>query len=155
MKRKTLVGLIAIVAIVAVVIFAGCVEEEKSPVSVSTQDFEYAQWGSDTLHTVGLDMELAANAAERFDFEGVETYSGMLYDDAKKALYEIDQYDVSPALKPSKDEFRLALQDLKQAGYYGERGARNYDADDLETSGDYLESAAKHLNRAAALMPKE
>ena len=35
MKRKNIVGLIAIVAIVAAVIFAGCIEEE-TPVSIPT-----------------------------------------------------------------------------------------------------------------------
>lgn len=68
---------------------------------------------------------------------------------------KIDQFDVSSALKPSKDEFKLGLQDFKQAGYYGEKGARNYDADDLETSTDYMERAARHMERAADLLPKE
>jgi hypothetical protein len=36
-----------------------------------------------------------SSAAEMFDFEGVERYSGMLYGAAKKALDEIDQFDVS------------------------------------------------------------
>lgn len=93
------------------------------------------------------------SAAERFDFEGVEVYSGMLYDDAKKALNEIDQFFVSPTLKPSKDEFKLALQNYKQAGYYGENGARNYDVDDMETSTDYLETAAIHSFRASDVLP--
>jgi hypothetical protein len=81
-----------------------------TPTPVLTyQDSEYAEWIIDTVYSISLDVNLLANAADRLDFEGVETYSGMLYDDAKKALYEIDQYDVSPALKPSKDEFKLAL----------------------------------------------
>jgi len=125
-----------------------------TPTPVLTyQDSEYSDWCIDTTYSISLDLDLCQSAAERLDFEGVELYSGMLYDDAKKALDEIDQFDVSYALKPSKDEFKLALQDLKQAGYYGEKGARNYDADDLETSGDYLERAARHLERAADLLP--
>lgn len=124
-----------------------------TPTSVLTyQDSEYRDWVISTLPSISLDLDLITSAAERFDFEGVERYSGMLYDDAKKALDEIDQFDVSSALKPSKDEFKLALQDYKQAGYYGEKGARNYDTDDIETSTNYLERAARHSFRAGDLL---
>ena len=124
-----------------------------TPTSVLTyQDSEYTDWTISTLPSISLDLNLMTSAAERFDFEGVEMYSGMLYDDAKKALDEIDQFDVSSALKPSKDEFKLALQDFKQAGYYGEKGARNYDTDDIETSTNYLERAARHSFRAGDLL---
>ena len=124
-----------------------------APTPVLTyQDSEYSDWVIDTSYSITLDLNLMTSAAERSDFEGFETYSGMLYDDAKKALDEIDQFDVTPALKPSKDEVKLALQDYKQAGYYGEKGARNYDTNDIETSTDYLERGARHFFRADDLL---
>ena len=127
-----------------------------TPTQVLTyQDSEYKKWAIESIYSITLDLNLMTNAAERLDFEGVETYSGMLYEDAKKALNEIDQFGVSPTLRPSKDEFKLALQDFKQAGYYGEKGARNYDVDDIETATKYIESATKHTERSTDLLPKE
>ena len=127
-----------------------------TPTQVLTyQDSEYKKWAIESIYSITLDLNLMTNAAERLDFEGVETYSGMLYEDAKKALNEIDQFGVSPTLRPSKDEFKLALQDFKQAGYYGEKGARNYDVDDIETATKYMESATKHTERSTDLLPKE
>lgn len=121
-----------------------------SPTPVLTyQDSEYANWAANTFSSITLDANLLANV------EDIKAYSGILYDDAKKALDEIDQFDVSPALKPSKDEFKLALQDFKQSGYYGKKGARNKDVDDIETSADYAESAVRHAERTADLLPKE
>jgi len=45
------------------------------------------------------------------------------------------------------------LQDLKQAAYYIERGAKNNNADDLETGHEYWGSCNKHLNRLKPLLP--
>jgi len=124
-----------------------------TPTPVLTyQDSEYIYWCIDTADSISLDLYLTSSAAEGADFEGVELYSGMLYDDAKKALDEIDQFDVSSALKPSKDEFTLALQCFKQAGYYGEKGARNYDVEDIEIATDYIKKAHRHLDRANDLL---
>ena len=117
------------------------------------QDSEFREWASETVHSIKLDLELMTNAEKRLVFEDVGTYSRILYDDAEKALNEIDQFGVSPTLKPSKDEFKLALQDFKLTGYYREKWERNYDSDDLETSFEYWESAVKHLKRFSDLLP--
>ena len=110
------------------------------------QDSEYIEWLVETRSTIQSNYDLIKNALNRRDPESIEIYSGMLYDDAKKALSEIDQIGVSPALKPSKDEFKLALQDYKQVGYYGARGATN--VDDVETTIEYVDRAYEHLKRA-------
>ena len=124
MKKKTMVGLIAIVAIVAVLIFAGSVGDikERPSAPVSTQGLEYGEWVVETLSLEYGHTLLLSEASERKDLASVERYAGMLYDDAERALNEIDQFSVSPKLQPSKDEFKLMLQDLKEAGYYYERG---------------------------------
>jgi len=129
MKKKTMAGLIAIVAVAAVLIFAGSAvyKEEKPPASASTQDSEFWGWVSETIEQLQLHTTLLTEAEGRYDFAAIERYAGMLYDDANKALSEIDRFSVSPELQPAKDEFKLALQDLKQEAYYTERGARNID----------------------------
>jgi hypothetical protein len=169
MKRKSLAGLIAIVAVIAVAMFAGCVEEEEptptpapkavvatpTPTHVLTyQDSKYADWSMDTNNRISTDLDLLKRAANRFDFESIGVYSEMLYDDAKKGLDEIDQFYVSPAFTQSKNEFKLSLQDFKQAGYYGEMGGRNHDTADISTCADYMESAGRHLLRATDLIPE-
>ena len=74
-------------------------------------------------------MRLATEAWDRpspSTFADIERYDGMLCDDANKALSEIDRFSVSPELQPAKDEFKLALQDLKQEAYYTERGGKEH-----------------------------
>jgi len=156
MEKKTLAGLIVIVAVVAVLIFAGSavLTEEKPLASISTQDSEYFEWESEIrdLESAHTDLLLDAMGPESVDLAGVERYVGMLYDDANKALSEIDQFNVSPGFQPSKDEFKLSQQDLMRAGYYIERGAsRNYNVDDLETGIDYLYSYFDHATRSSLL----
>lgn len=124
-----------------------------APTYQEYQDSEYLSWATDTLELMISDMSLIAYSYDDLDAKGVEIYSEMLCTDANKALNEIDQFDVSPALKPSKNEFELALRDFKQAGYYGALGARNYDVSDTDTSSDYLESGIKHSHKATNLLP--
>jgi len=163
MNKKLGIGIVAIVAIVAVAMFAGCIEEEEAPEATPTptltptsyNDSKYFEWAMDTTENILSDITLLANAGKSGDFEGVEMYSRMLYDDAKKALDEIDQFDVSPKMQPSKREFKLALQDFKQGGYYGEKGARNYDADEVNTASEYVLSGTTHLERSIDLWPEE
>ena len=154
MKKKTMADLIAIVVVVVVLISAGVVYKgEKLPGPVSTQDVEYLRWDLNTWDLESAHLELLRNAALRLDFGDMELYVGMLYDDANKALDEIDQFSVSPWLQPSKDEFKLSQQDLRRAGYYIERGARNIDVDDIKTAVEYFERFTKHLERSNALLP--
>jgi len=172
MRKQTIHGIFAVMLVILALMATGCVDDgtpnvtpspKSTPKQTSTftptpvityQDSEYAGWIIDTAERIISDqnqMASAAESAERFDCEGVEVYSRMLYDDAKKALNEIDQFFISPRLKPSKDEFKLALQNYKQAGYYGEKGARNHDANDLKTSIDYLVTADIHFREVIML----
>jgi len=125
------------------------------PASVPTQDSEYVEWAVKERFQLYDPVMLLAEACKSMDFAGMEIYAGTLYDDTEKALNEIDQFSVSSKLQPSKDEFKLALQDIKQMAYYIERGARNINLDDIETAAAYTESGIKHLNRSTALLPKE
>jgi len=149
MEKKTMAGLIAIVAVVAVVISAGALyTEEKPPASAATQDPEFLKWASETsAHIIG-DNGLLLEALKSLDFDDMEFYAGILYDDAKKALDEIDQFSVSPKLQPFKDEYKLSLDDTKWYAYFTEQGARNIDPDAIETATEYAESSAEHLERA-------
>ena len=164
MRKQSKHGIFAVMLVILALIATGCVDDgtpnvTPSPKSTPTpviayQDSEYAGWIIDTAERIISDQNLiasAAESAERFDCEGVEVYSGMLYDDANKALNEIDQFFISQRLKTSKDEFKLALQNYKQAGYYGEKGARNHDANDLKTSIDYLVTADIHFREVIRL----
>ncbi|KAF5432307.1 hypothetical protein C5S35_17305 [Candidatus Methanophagaceae archaeon] len=170
MKRRAIAGLIAITVVVAVAMLAGCVEEKEAPTQVPTytptqfstqiptyQDSEYIEWVWETLHNIQSNYDQIANSVsnDRVDFESIEKYSGMMYDDARKALTEIDKFSVSPKYTPSKDELKLALQDYKQVGYYLKRAARYPDGDDLQTATEYIESAGTHKRRSENLMPDE
>ncbi len=166
MKRKTIVGLIAIAAVIVVAMLAGCIAEH-APTSVietpvpteletsvlTDQDSEYIAWVAVTGYSIKSDLDLITSACDRSDYNDVELYSEMLNEDVTEALVEIRQFDdvISPWLKPSKIEFKLALRDLQQGAYYCKQGAKSHDNADFVTCGDYLKSAGTHIKRTAVL----
>jgi hypothetical protein len=182
MEKRTIVGLIAIVSVVVVLIFAGALyTEEKPPASVSTQesvstqDLEFLKWASETSDPeapVGLAndegdllvcLDMWKDERNALKKEGlhdrVEFHAERLYDDAKKALDEIDQFSVSPELQPCKDEYKLALQDLMAFAYFAGLGVRTNDPDDMkiadecfESSGEHFESSWEHFESFESIM---
>jgi len=58
-------------------------------------------------------------------------------------------------MQPAKNEFKKYLQDLKQFAYYCEKGAKELDTDDLDTSVTYIESATEHLGIFFDLIPED
>lgn len=57
-------------------------------------------------------------------------------------------------MQPAKNEFKKYLQDLKQFAYYCEKGAKELDTDDLDTSVTYIESATEHLGNFLTSFPR-
>lgn len=118
----------------------------------TSEDFEFVTWALDTLDTLTTDSSLISLAAKNFDLDGLELWSRIGYEHAKQALDEIDRFDVSSELQPIKEELKLALQDFKWSCYYSELGAKYLDADYLELSVRYAESATSHLDRLNLLL---
>ena len=172
---------ILVAAIVLASMFVGCVEEEApeatptptatpkpiaTPTLTSTpkttltatpmvteQDVQYMEWALSANRILSSDIELMVSASNRGDTRTFGTYGERLYDDSVKLLNEIEQFNVSPTLRPSRDEFKLALEDYKMTGYYGEKAGQTYDDDYIYRAANYLESATRHLDRSTALLP--
>ena len=122
-------------------------------VALTSEDQRFLNWVARTSEILSADCRLMELAGERhYDLDGLAIGSKWLHDDANKALIEIDHYHVSSVLKHGKSEFKLGLQDLKQAGYYFNGGARNTSGDDIEKGCNYLESAERHMRKAEALL---
>ena len=98
-------------------------------------------------------MYEASNAAFVSDMESMELYGRYLKEDSQKYLNEIEQYKLSPPLKPSADEFGKALDNLMLAGKYAEQGAKNLDFDTIALSSDYLLQGDIHMRRSTAMLP--
>ena len=95
------------------------------------QDSDFIEWTEDTGETQVGYMNSLTFALTYFNLDSAEFWFGEIYRDASERLVKIDKFDVSPAMQPAKNEFKLMLQDLKQGAYYGERGVKNLDTDDL------------------------
>ncbi|BDC35802.1 MAG: hypothetical protein EF806_04465 [Candidatus Methanoliparum thermophilum] len=112
-----------------------------------SDDQQFLDWMIRTVEKLMIDGEFILSALKEHDLDGIAMAGKWLYDDCDKALSEIDRYHVSPALEPLKNEFKLYLQDLKQAGYYYNRSARNINPDDIKKGNNYLESALGHFKK--------
>ena len=119
------------------------------------QDSDFIEWTEDTGETFIRYSNSLSLALKLFDLDSAEFWFGEIYKEATEKLVEIEKFDVSPAMQPAKNEFKLMLKDLKQGGYYSERGVKNIDADDLDTGTTYIESATEHLNNFFDLIPKD
>ena len=113
------------------------------------QDSEYNDWLTQVSFNLYNDLNMISTASNRSDLISMKTYYGLLNEDATKALSEIDQFNVSPAMQPAQTELKLALSDLKQAGAYGKRGTENMDVDDMNICVEYMTSANEHLAQAS------
>ena len=123
-------------------------------VALTSEDRQFLEWLSDTAKTLELDRGYILDAIDEVDLDGMATYSKWLHDDANEALSQIDQYHVSSALKPVKNEFKLALQDDKLAGYYFHEGGKNSNFSDIEKATEYLKSALRHMKKVNALLSR-
>ncbi|NAT10042.1 hypothetical protein C4E22_00540 [ANME-1 cluster archaeon AG-394-G06] len=119
------------------------------------QDSDFIKWSNDTGETQVGYINSVTLALDLFNLDSAEFWFGEMYRDASDRLVEIDKFDVSPAMQPAKNEFKLMLQDLKQGAYYGERGVKNLDTDDLDTGTTYFENATEHLENFKKLTPED
>ncbi|MBE9592685.1 MAG: hypothetical protein IMF19_04325, partial [Proteobacteria bacterium] len=119
------------------------------------QDSDFIEWTEDTGDTQTRYLNSLELALTLFDLDSVEFWFGEIYRDCTERLVEIDKFDVSPAMQPAKNEFKEYLQDLKQGAYYGERGVKNLDTDDLDTGTTYFENATEHLENFKKLTPED
>ena len=124
---------------------------EPTPAS-EYQDSEYKDWLTQVSFNLYTDLDTISSATNQGNLINMKTYYGLLNEDATKALSEIDQFNVSPTMQPAQAEFKLALQDLKQAGTYGKAGTENLDADTMRICGDYMDSASEHLTSSNEYM---
>ncbi len=116
------------------------------------QDTDFIEWAEDTNKTI---VSYVESLTSDFSLDNAEFWGGEIYRYATERLVEIDQLDVSPAMQPAKNEFKKYLQDVKQGAYYLERGAKNLDNDDLESSKEHINSADEHLENYKKLLPED
>ncbi len=118
-----------------------------APPTPPYQDEKYLSWTTGTSFNLTEILESIAESANAEDWEALERNCKNLYDLAMKALDEEKQFKVSPELRSAKREFVKILNACRWAGYYGERGARNQDLDDIEKTIEYLETALGCVNK--------
>jgi len=115
--------------------------------SVIHPDEEYLSWTTETLSDLTKTCELMEESIDANDWGVLERHCGDLYGFAIESLDEEKEFTVSPELKPAKREFVKILNACRWAGYYGERGAKNHDQEDLMKTQEYLETATACIER--------
>ena len=75
----------------------------------------------------------------------IEESASQFYANIKIAMEEIEQFEVSREMLPTKKNFKLVLEECKNATYYMEQGAKNSDIGDLRKGNQYLDYAIEHI----------
>lgn len=114
-------------------------------------DQEFVAWYTATMQEVENSANQMATGIENFDCTTCEAWASTGYNDATRALAELDGYAVPTELQPVKQHLKLAIDQYKSACYYTEIGAMQYDADNLETAAGYVKSAITHFEEVDAL----
>ncbi|HDS45418.1 MAG TPA: hypothetical protein ENN68_04915 [Methanomicrobia archaeon] len=124
-------------------------------VAEDAADQEFSAWYTTTMEKVEVATNQMATAIENFDCMTVEVWASTGYNDATRALGELDGYSVSAELQPVQQHLKLALEQYKSACYYTELGAMQYDADYLEQAAGHVKSAITHFEAvdASGLLP--
>lgn len=151
MKRKNLVGLIAIIAIIVAAMLAGCLDE--------SQDKEWLKSSEENVILVGDDLEKMRIASTNEDYEMWALAAKYLYDDTQYALDESNTYSVSSKYEDAKYEYEKAMNDYKLAGQYSitgidkiQHGFVEEGNADIKLASDYIESGNNHLQKATDLL---
>lgn len=108
-------------------------------------EFEFGEWYTSTMDRIEADATAMATGVENFDCAGVEAGARSGSEAATTALDELEGYEVSPEMQPVKDHLKLALEDFKVACMYAETGAMKYDAADLKTAAQYVNTSLGHF----------
>jgi len=153
MKIKAFGCIVLIIASMMLFSLVG-VPEVASAYTPTSEDLEYLEWFRDNAATSGMYGELILAAVEDEDLDDIEYWCGKRYDFCKKALIEIEQFDVSPELQPTKNEYKYALEDFKKASYYGERWTKYRDIDDLDMFVSHYAAGIEHLEKTIDLLPE-
>ena len=124
-----------------------------TPPIIEYDDLEYTVWAGGALKILSSDMFGISDAASVYDMKSMEIHGRYLKEDSQKYLNEIEQYKLSPLLKPSADELKKALENFILAGKYTEQGAINLDADYFSLATDYTLEGNANLKRATAMLP--
>ena len=121
-------------------------EPSTPDVTPTTQDEELKDWITSVSIFLYYDMEKISESASTSSLDELEYWCEKLEDDSEEFLSQInDFYLLSSEAQAMKYEFKQALEDFKWAGYYGKLGARYADADYLELSVNYMQSAKQHV----------
>ncbi len=120
MKKKTIAGLIAIVAIVAAVIFAGCIEEE-TPVSIPTPTPVSPTSSFEIEYPVTAYFETSSGSFQVTLYEDGTTF-GKIADEAIYGEWGIEEKTIS------KIEYLFGFKDATGSGAMYIVLFSNYDA---------------------------
>jgi rhodanese-related sulfurtransferase/peroxiredoxin len=117
----------------------------------AANDQEFVAWYNATMQQVETAANGMATGIENFDCTTVEAWASTGYEDATKALAELEGYTVSSELQPGKQHLSLALEQYTSACNYTKIGAMQYDADNLEKAAEYVGEAIDHFEEVDAL----
>lgn len=125
-------------------------ENSKIPLSLIKsapyKDLEFLEWSSNTIIQISNSVQ-SISTEESDAMETLDTICTDLYDISVEKLGEISKFDISSDMIPCKNEFILFLEDLKWAGFYGKRVAKDINLEDLDSFEEYLSSAFMHADR--------
>jgi hypothetical protein len=145
MKNLTPFGYLATVLLVSSLVVLSLASISDMGSAQDSEDFEFLGWYNTTMAKIETDTINMAVAIENYDCVTCEAWAVSGYEDATKALAEMEGYEISPELQPVKDHLKLALGDFKVACEHTECGAKMYDADELEAAARYVESSLGHF----------
>ena len=137
MEKRNIIGMTVIV--IAIVIFTGCVEKE------SPSDIEFKSWCTEQWKMLDSNAQMLEVASANNDLAVIEECASQFHAKIKIAMEEIEQFEVSREMLPTKKNFKLVLDECKNATYYMEQGAKNSDIGDLRKGNQYLDYAIEHI----------
>jgi hypothetical protein len=137
MEKRNIIGMAVIV--IAIVIFTGCVEKE------SQSDIEFKSWCTEQSKMLDSNAQMLEVASANNDLAEIEVCASQFHAKIKIAMEEIEQFEVSREMLPTKKNFKLVLEECKNGTYYIEQGAKNSDIGDLRKGNQYLDYAIEHI----------
>lgn len=122
-----------------------------APSAIETcNDQKFIIWAQSSAKVLNSDVEGILNAAANYDLKAMNIAGWNLKEDSRLYTNELNEFDVSPELKPAAEELENALKSFRLAGKYIELGT----AEAVNLATDYTLEGNAHITLMNLRLPE-
>ncbi len=118
----------------------------------SNDSSSFRSWFWDSGNTISGIVSEGRQAEQSLDLDAAKSSAVQLQETASEYLTQLSSFNLPSPFMGVRDEYKLALQDFKEAGHHAEEGITNLSMNDISAALSYLDSASNHMANATNMI---